>query len=94
MPLRNIDDILRSRQAAMKVKPDDANSATHLLRCALGGTAYGVDHGRLSQVILKSSSLSLPFINQPFKFLTNFDANSDYSDFADAYATAGHGPLL
>ena len=48
--LRNIDDILRSRQAAMKVKPEDANSATHLLRSALGGSAYGVDHGRLSQV--------------------------------------------
>ena len=48
--LRDIDFILKSRQAAMKVKPEDENSATHLLRCALGGTAYGVDHGRLSQV--------------------------------------------
>ena len=56
--LRNIDDILRSRQAAMKVKPDDANSATHLLRCALGGTAYGVDHGRLSQVTIGHQNLS------------------------------------
>ena len=43
----------------MKVKPDDANSATHLLRCALGGTAYGVDHGRLSQVKIRPSYLSL-----------------------------------
>lgn len=49
--LRDIDFILKSRQAAMKVKPEDENSATHLLRCALGGTAYGVDHGRLSQML-------------------------------------------
>ena len=42
----------------MKVKPDDANSATHLLRCALGGTAYGVDHGRLSQVTIGHHNLS------------------------------------
>ena len=42
----------------MKVKPDDANSATHLLRCALGGTAYGVDHGRLSQVTIGHQNLS------------------------------------
>ena len=47
---RDVDDILRSRQAAMKVKPVDLNSATHLIRSALGGSAYGVDHARLSQV--------------------------------------------
>ncbi len=35
----------------MKLKPADANSATHLLRSALGGTAYGVDHARLSQML-------------------------------------------
>ena len=29
--------MLRQREAAMKLKPVDANSATHLIRCALGG---------------------------------------------------------
>merc|ERR1712223_318666 len=43
--------VLKQRQSAMKLKPQDLNSATHLVRSALGGTAYGVDHGRLSQML-------------------------------------------
>jgi pyruvate dehydrogenase phosphatase len=35
----------------MRLKPNDGNAATHLIRSALGGTAYGVDHGRLSQML-------------------------------------------
>jgi len=50
-PLAEISDILRYRQAAMRLKPQDSNAATHLIRSALGGTAYGVDHGRLSQML-------------------------------------------
>merc|ERR1712083_890336 len=42
---------LKQRQAAMRLKPTDSNAATHLIRSALGGTAYGVDHGRLSQML-------------------------------------------
>ena len=49
--LSEINEVLRQRQAAMKLKPTDSNAATHLTRCALGGTAYGVDHGRLSQML-------------------------------------------
>jgi len=49
--LKDIAALLRQRQAAMRLKPTDANAATHLIRCALGGTAYGVDHGRLSQML-------------------------------------------
>ena len=52
--LEDIEKILKTRQNAMRSKPKDTNAATHLLRNALGGTAYGVDHLRLSQ------SLSLP----------------------------------
>lgn len=51
LPLEDIATVLRHRQAAMKLKPTDSNAATHLLRCALGGTAYGVDHSRLSQML-------------------------------------------
>jgi len=36
---------------SMRLKPNDGNAATHLIRSALGGTAYGVDHGRLSQML-------------------------------------------
>ena len=52
--LGDISANLKSRQKAMKTKPMDTNAATHLLRNALGGTAYGVDHDRLSH------SLSVP----------------------------------
>ena len=49
--LGDIAAVLKSRQNAMRSKPKDTNAATHLLRNALGGTAYGVDHQRLSQML-------------------------------------------
>ena len=49
--LKDIAALLKKRQAAMRLKPSDTNAATHLIRNALGGTAYGVDHGRLSQML-------------------------------------------
>merc|ERR1719153_288922 len=51
IPLEDISVVLKQRQAAMRLKPIDSNAATHLIRSALGGTAYGVDHGRLSQML-------------------------------------------
>jgi len=51
IPLADIATLLKQRQAAMRLKPTDTNAATHLIRSALGGTAYGVDHGRLSQML-------------------------------------------
>ena len=51
MKLDDIAGLLKKRQAAMTIKPHDTNAATHLIRNALGGTAYGVDHGRLSQML-------------------------------------------
>ena len=51
IPLQDIAGLLKQRQAAMRLKPTDTNAATHLIRSALGGTAYGVDHGRLSQML-------------------------------------------
>ena len=48
---RDLKRVLKKRQSAMKLKPQDLNAATHLIRSALGGTAYGVDHGRLSQML-------------------------------------------
>ena len=51
LTLSEINTMLRRRQAAMKLKPIDSNASTHLIRSALGGTAYGVDHARLSQML-------------------------------------------
>eukprot|EP00096_Caligus_rogercresseyi_P009208 TRINITY_DN3089_c0_g1_i1.p1 TRINITY_DN3089_c0_g1~~TRINITY_DN3089_c0_g1_i1.p1 ORF type:complete len:470 (-),score=135.61 TRINITY_DN3089_c0_g1_i1:798-2207(-) len=51
MKLSEINALLRVRQDAVKLKPADSNSATHIIRYALGGTAYGVDHDRLSQML-------------------------------------------
>jgi len=52
--LEDIANMLNKRQGEMKLKPEDKNAATHLIRNALGGSAYGVDHIKLS----KSLSLS------------------------------------
>merc|ERR1711973_574098 len=49
--LKDIANMLNKRQGEMKLKPEDVNAATHLIRNALGGTAYGVDHSRLSQML-------------------------------------------
>merc|ERR1719410_166653 len=51
IPLEQIALVLKKRQESMRLKPNDGNAATHLIRSALGGTAYGVDHGRLSQML-------------------------------------------
>ena len=51
LTLSEINSMLRRRQAAMKLKPIDTNAATHLIRHALGGSSYGVDHGKLSQML-------------------------------------------
>ncbi|XP_065160048.1 pyruvate dehydrogenase [acetyl-transferring]-phosphatase 1, mitochondrial isoform X2 [Atheta coriaria] len=39
------------RKEGLKTKPKDTNAATHLMRNALGGTEYGIDHGKLSQLL-------------------------------------------
>ncbi|TRY74622.1 hypothetical protein TCAL_06352 [Tigriopus californicus] len=51
LSLGEIKEVLVHRQAAMKLKPMDSNAATHLIRNALGGSAYGVDHDRLVQML-------------------------------------------
>ncbi|GAB6026349.1 hypothetical protein CHUAL_012553 [Chamberlinius hualienensis] len=49
--LGEINEILKQRQEGLHHKPIDANAATHLLRNALGGTEYGIDHTMLSQML-------------------------------------------
>ncbi|XP_046409746.1 pyruvate dehydrogenase [acetyl-transferring]-phosphatase 1, mitochondrial [Neodiprion fabricii] len=51
MKLAEINEMLLQRKDGLKKKPLDSNAATHLLRNALGGTEYGIDHGKLSQLL-------------------------------------------
>ncbi|XP_012279508.1 pyruvate dehydrogenase [acetyl-transferring]-phosphatase 1, mitochondrial isoform X2 [Orussus abietinus] len=57
MKLSEINQILLQRKEGLKKKPLDSNAATHLLRNALGGTDYGIDHGRLSQLLTLPSEV-------------------------------------
>lgn len=38
-------------RAGLAKKPLDKNAATHLIRNALGGTEYGVEHSKLSHML-------------------------------------------
>jgi len=51
MKLKDIHATLMSRMESHKLKPNDANAATHLIRHALGGTEHGIDHERISQLL-------------------------------------------
>ncbi|KOX78476.1 [Pyruvate dehydrogenase [acetyl-transferring]]-phosphatase 1, mitochondrial [Melipona quadrifasciata] len=51
MKLSDINKMLLQRKEGLKKKPLDSNAATHLLRNALGGTEYGIDHVKLSQLL-------------------------------------------
>ncbi|KAK9885766.1 hypothetical protein WA026_013637 [Henosepilachna vigintioctopunctata] len=51
MTLGDINEILLQRKEGMKTKPKDTNASTHLIRNALGGTDYGIDHNELSKML-------------------------------------------
>ncbi|KYM83988.1 [Pyruvate dehydrogenase [acetyl-transferring]]-phosphatase 1, mitochondrial [Atta colombica] len=51
MKLSDINEMLLQRKEGLKKKPLDSNAATHLLRNALGGTEYGIDDAKLSQLL-------------------------------------------
>ncbi|XP_044732768.1 pyruvate dehydrogenase [acetyl-transferring]-phosphatase 2, mitochondrial isoform X2 [Chrysoperla carnea] len=51
MTFNEINEMLLQRKEGLKMKPIDENAATHLIRNALGGTEYGLDHGKLSQLL-------------------------------------------
>ncbi|XP_012224695.1 pyruvate dehydrogenase [acetyl-transferring]-phosphatase 1, mitochondrial isoform X1 [Linepithema humile] len=57
MKLSDINEMLLQRKEGLKKKPLDSNAATHLLRNALGGTEYGIDHAKLSQLLTLPSEV-------------------------------------
>lgn len=58
MKLNDINKLLLQRRNSLKRKPIDANACTHLIRSALGGTEYGVDHVKLSQLLNLPKNIS------------------------------------
>lgn len=59
--LGDINDLLLHRKESLKSKPKDRNAATHLIRHAIGGTEYGVDHARLSHLLSLAPDVSRMF---------------------------------
>ncbi|XP_003703150.1 pyruvate dehydrogenase [acetyl-transferring]-phosphatase 1-like protein, mitochondrial [Megachile rotundata] len=57
MKLSDINNMLLQRKEGLKKKPLDSNAATHLLRNALGGTEYGIDHVKLSRLLTLPSEV-------------------------------------
>ncbi|XP_032685693.1 pyruvate dehydrogenase [acetyl-transferring]-phosphatase 1, mitochondrial [Odontomachus brunneus] len=57
MRLSDINEMLLQRKEGLKKKPLDSNAATHLLRNALGGTEYGIDHAKLAQLLTLPSEV-------------------------------------
>uniref|UniRef100_A0A182IZZ7 Uncharacterized protein n=1 Tax=Anopheles atroparvus TaxID=41427 RepID=A0A182IZZ7_ANOAO len=49
--LGEISQMLSTRKAGLQKKPLDRNASTHLIRNALGGTEYGVEHSKLSHML-------------------------------------------
>jgi len=61
MKLNDIKNLLLQRRDSLKRKPVDANACTHLIRNALGGTEYGVEHTKLSQFLNLPKNVSRTF---------------------------------
>lgn len=61
LQLGDINELLLHRKESLKSKPKDQNAATHLLRHAIGGTEYGIDHARLSHLLSMPSDVSRMF---------------------------------
>lgn len=51
MTLGEIAYQLAQRRASQLNRPLDQNSATHLIRVALGGTEYGIEHSKISHLL-------------------------------------------
>lgn len=50
-------DLIFFCRIGMSKKPLDKNSATHLIRHALGGTDYGIEHSKLSHILTLPSDV-------------------------------------
>ncbi|KAK4872684.1 hypothetical protein RN001_014713 [Aquatica leii] len=74
MKLIDIHEMLLQRREGLKMKPKDRNAATHLIRNALGGSEYGVDHGKLSQMLSLPDDVSRVFRDDITVTIVYFDS--------------------
>lgn len=51
MTLNEINEMLLQRKEGLKMKPRDSNAATHIIRNSLGGTEFGIDHMKISELL-------------------------------------------
>lgn len=72
--LGDINDLLLHRQESLKSKPKDRNAATHLIRHAIGGTEYGVDHSRLAHLLSLAPDVSRMFRDDMTVTIAYFDS--------------------
>ncbi|KAF9804920.1 hypothetical protein SFRURICE_007823 [Spodoptera frugiperda] len=68
-----IDELLTHRKESLKSKPKDKNAATHLIRHAIGGTEYGVDHSRLAHLLTLSPDICRTFRDDMTVTVAYFD---------------------
>ncbi|CAH4038800.1 pyruvate dehydrogenase [acetyl-transferring]-phosphatase 1, mitochondrial [Pieris brassicae] len=72
--LGDINELLLHRKESLKSKPKDRNAATHLIRHAIGGTEYGVDHSRLAHLLSLSPDVSRMFRDDMTVTVIYFDS--------------------
>lgn len=72
--LRDINELLLHRKESLKSKPKDRNAATHLIRHAVGGTEFGVDHSRLAHLLSLSPDVSRMFRDDITVIVAFFDS--------------------
>lgn len=51
LTLGELNQMLENRKAGLSKKPLDRNAATHLIRYALGGTDYGIEHSKIAHML-------------------------------------------
>ncbi|KAL4717815.1 hypothetical protein ACJJTC_000964 [Scirpophaga incertulas] len=72
--LGDINELLLHRKESLKSKPKDKNAATHLIRHAIGGTEYGVDHSRLAHLLSLTPDVSRMFRDDMTVTVIYFDS--------------------
>lgn len=72
--LGDINELLLHRRESLKSKPKDRNAATHLIRHAIGGTEYGVDHARLAHLLSLAPDVSRMFRDDITVTVVYFDS--------------------
>lgn len=72
--LGDINELLMHRKESLKSKPKDRNAATHLIRHAIGGTEYGVDHSRLAHLLSLAPDVSRMFRDDMTVTVVYFDS--------------------